>query len=166
MVPCNQAHLSENVTSNHMHHSNHPANEVQNIDLPASLGMTSITSESIPSSEKSGPPLNACATKHQIDFNKHHFTARSLFIMSKFYVFVLCVRVCIVWCTFSALMLLVAQQEGHPVCKKTEWWGAGVVMSGAKCRLAYGPADATATHCLLLKWNPNWFYLSGTGSPG
>ena len=111
-------------------------------------------------------PRNACATKHQIDFNKHHFTARSLFIMSKFYVFVLCVRVCIVWCTFSALMLLVGQQEGYPVCKKTEWWGAGVVMSGAKCRLAYGPADATATHCLLLKWNPNWFYLSGTGSPG
>jgi len=27
---------------------------------------------------------------------------------------------------FSALTLLVGQQEGHPVCKKTEWWGAGV----------------------------------------
>jgi len=26
-----------------------------------------------------------------------------------------------------------------------EWWGACVVMSGARCRLAYGPADATAT---------------------
>jgi len=24
-------------------------------------------------------------------------------------------------------------------------------LSGAKCRLAYGPADATATHCLLLQ---------------
>jgi len=24
-------------------------------------------------------------------------------------------------------------------------------MSGARCRLAYGPADATATHCLLLQ---------------
>jgi len=35
---------------------------------------------------------------------------------------------------------------------KTEWWGAGVVIcleQGA--RLAYGPADATATHCLLLQ---------------
>jgi len=39
-------------------------------------------------------------------------------------------------------------------------------LSGARCRLAYGPADATATHCLLLQWNPDWFYLSGTGSPG
>jgi len=27
-----------------------------------------------------------------------------------------------------ALMLLVGQQEGHPACKKTEWWGAGVVV--------------------------------------
>ena len=29
---------------------------------------------------------------------------------------------------FSALTLLVGRQEGHPVCKKTEWWGAGVVI--------------------------------------
>jgi len=29
---------------------------------------------------------------------------------------------------FSALMLLVGQQEGHPDCKKTEWWGAGVAI--------------------------------------
>jgi len=34
---------------------------------------------------------------------------------------------------------------------KTEWWGAGVIVfSGAKCILAYGPADATATHSLRL----------------
>ena len=25
-------------------------------------------------------------------------------------------------------MLLVGQQEGHPACKKTEWWDAGVVI--------------------------------------
>ena len=66
--------------------------------------------------------------------------------------------------------------EGHPACKKTEWWGAGVVIclewgaylhmasemtytvsGGAlnstqtKPNQAYGPADATATHCLLLQ---------------
>ena len=29
---------------------------------------------------------------------------------------------------FSALKLLVGQQEWHPACKKTEWWGAGVVI--------------------------------------
>jgi len=29
---------------------------------------------------------------------------------------------------FSALTLLVGWQEGHPACKKTEWWGAGMVI--------------------------------------
>ena len=51
----------------------------------------------------------------------------------------------------SALTLLVGQQEGHPACKKLSggcWRG---YLSGARCRLAYGPADATATHCLLLQ---------------
>jgi len=26
-------------------------------------------------------------------------------------------------CAFNALTLLVGRQEGHPACKKTEWWG-------------------------------------------
>ena len=52
---------------------------------------------------------------------------------------------------FSALMLLVGRQEGHPACKKqvVGYWRG--YLSGARCRLAYGPADATATHCLLLQ---------------
>jgi len=29
---------------------------------------------------------------------------------------------------FSALTLLVGRQEGHPTCKKLEWWGAGMVI--------------------------------------
>jgi len=29
---------------------------------------------------------------------------------------------------FSALMLLVGRQEGHPACTKTEWWDVGVVV--------------------------------------
>ena len=32
------------------------------------------------------------------------------------------------YCAFSALTLLVGRQEGHPACKKLEWWGAGVVI--------------------------------------
>ena len=53
---------------------------------------------------------------------------------------------------FYLLAILFGRQEGHPACKKTERSGAGVViMSGATCRLAYGTADATATHCLLLQ---------------
>ena len=38
--------------------------------------------------------------------------------------------------------------------KKLEWWDAGMVMtyvSGSWCRFAYGSADATATHYLLLQ---------------
>ena len=53
---------------------------------------------------------------------------------------------------FSALTLLVGRQEGHPACKKLKevgyWRG---YLSGVRCILAYGPADATATHCLLLQ---------------
>jgi len=49
---------------------------------------------------------------------------------------------------FSALMLLVGQ---HLACKN---WVMGCwrgCLSGVRCRLAYGSADATATHCLLLQ---------------
>jgi len=33
-------------------------------------------------------------------------------------------------------------------------------LSGVRCRFAYGPADATATHSLA-PVNPDWFYLPG-----
>jgi len=39
-----------------------------------------------------------------------------------------CVQVILAFSAFSALTLLVVQQEGHPACKKTERWGAGVVV--------------------------------------
>jgi len=48
-------------------------------------------------------------------------------------------RVCVY--TFSALTLLVGRQEGHPACKKTEWWGAGMVIClerGADLHMAHG----------------------------
>ena len=34
-----------------------------------------------------------------------------------------------------------------------------VILSGARCKLAYSPADANAIHCLLLHLNPDWFCL-------
>jgi len=68
------------------------------------------------------------------------------------------------------LTLLVGRQEGHPACKKTEWWGAGVVIGlerGADLHTAQLMLlPLTVTHCLLLQENSDWFYLSGTGSPG
>jgi len=42
------------------------------------------------------------------------------------------------------------RQEPHPACKKLS--GRMLVwLSGMRFRLAYGPADATATHYLLLQ---------------
>ena len=49
---------------------------------------------------------------------------------------------------------------------KTEWWGCWHgYLSGARCRLACGPADVTATHCLLLPVKsrlvlPFWYRLT------
>jgi len=52
---------------------------------------------------------------------------------------------------FSALTLLVGRRDWHPACKKTEWWGGVLTWlcleQGADL---HSPADATATHCLLL----------------
>jgi len=48
-----------------------------------------------------------------------------------------------------ALTLLAGLQEGHPACKKLS--GGVLVWLSVWCRLAYDPADATATHCLLLQ---------------
>jgi len=51
---------------------------------------------------------------------------------------------------FSALMLLVGQQERHLACKKLSG-GMLAWLSGMRCRLAYSRAGATATHYLLLQ---------------
>jgi len=50
---------------------------------------------------------------------------------------------------FSALTLLVGRQEGRPACKKLS--GGVLVWLSVGSRLAYGPADAIATRCLLLQ---------------
>jgi len=61
--------------------------------------------------------------------------------------------------------VLVGRQEGHPACKN---WVVGCwrgYLSGARCRLAYGPADATATHRLFASVksrlvSPFWYRLT------
>ena len=47
----------------------------------------------------------------------HHYI---LFLISS------CCGIYVDWQT--ALTLLVGRQEGHPACKKTEWWGTGMVI--------------------------------------
>jgi len=68
---------------------------------------------------------------------------------------------------FSALKLLVGRQEGHPACKKTEWWGAGVVTClerGADLHMAQlMPMPLTVSCFSKIQIG---FYLSGTGSTG
>jgi len=83
------------------------------------------------------------------------------------------VCVCGLWLTVVLdvqIKKYVGWQEGHPACKKLSggcWHG---YLSGARCRFAYGPADAPATpsSCsskfrLVL---PEWFCFSGAGLPG
>jgi len=67
---------------------------------------------------------------------------------------VLCVSVI----AFSVLTLLVGRQEGHLACKKTEWWGAGVVIC-----LELG--DCHCHSLSLASVKSSLVYLSGTGSP-
>ena len=38
-------------------------------------------------------------------------------------------------------MLLFGRQEGHPACKKTEWWGAGVVICLELCAVYHALAS-------------------------
>ena len=48
-------------------------------------------------------------------------------------------KLCLQCYAFSALTLMVGWQEGHPACKKTEWWGAGVIIClerGAELHMA------------------------------
>jgi len=57
----------------------------------------------------------------------------------------------IIQLAFSALMLLVGWQEGHPACKILEWWVLAWLSVWGQVRFAYGSADTTATHYLLLQ---------------
>jgi len=63
------------------------------------------------------------------------------------FLFICC---CVVWVPSVLRHCWLGGRKGiRPV--KTEWWGCWRgYLSGARCRLAYGPADTTATHCLLL----------------
>jgi len=52
---------------------------------------------------------------------------------------------------FSALMLLVGQQEGHPACKKLSGGMLAWLPVWSEVQTCTCPADATATHYLLLQ---------------
>jgi len=71
---------------------------------------------------------------------------------------------------FSALTLLVGRQEGHPACKKLEWWRAGVVIClerGADLHMAQ-LMPLPLTVCCFSKIQIGFTFLvpAHLGSPG
>ena len=67
-------------------------------------------------------------------------------------------------------MLLVGQQEGHPACKKTEWWGAGVVIClerGANLHMAQLLPLPLAVSCFSkFQIGFTFLVLADPGNPG
>jgi len=71
-------------------------------------------------------------------------------------------------------MLLVGRLEGHPACKKTKWWGAGMVICLVKVQICMWPSWCCCHSLSLAPVNADWFYLPGftflvpahPGSPG
>ena len=70
----------------------------------------------------------------------------------------------------SALTLLVGRQEGHLACKKTEWWGAGVVIClerGADLHMAQlMPLPVTASCFSEIQIGFTFLVPAHPGSPG
>ena len=70
---------------------------------------------------------------------------------------------------FSALMLLVRRQEGHPACRK-EWWGAGMVIcleQGADLNMAQlMPLPLTVSCFSKMQIGFTFLVVAHLGSPG
>ena len=74
------------------------------------------------------------------------------------------------YCAFSALTLLVGRQEGHPACKKLEWWGTGVVIfleQGANMHMAQlMPLPLTISCFSKIQIGVTFLVPAHPGSPG
>ena len=83
---------------------------------------------------------------------------------------VIVVRYCMYTIAFSALTLLVGRQEGHPACKKTEWWCAGVVIClerGADLHMAQRmPLPLTVSCFSKIQIGFTFLVSAYPGSPG
>ena len=82
----------------------------------------------------------------------------------------LCDYINVCTAAFSALMLLVGRQEGHPACKKTEWWGAGVFIcleQGADLHMAQlMPLPLTLSCFSKIQIDFTFLVPAHPGSPG
>jgi len=64
---------------------------------------------------------------------------------------VLVLLLCVYFHFFSALTLLVGRQEKHQACKKLSGEVPAWLSVWSEVQTCTSPADATATHCLLLQ---------------
>jgi len=68
------------------------------------------------------------------------------------------------------LTLLVGRQQGHPACKKTDWWGAGVVIClepGADLDMAQlMPLQLTVSCSSKIQIGFTFLVPAHPGSPG
>jgi len=76
----------------------------------------------------------------------------------------------VIYVTFSALTLLVGRQERHPACKKTEQWGAGMVIClerGADLHMAQlMPLPVTVSCFSKIQIGFTFLVPAHPGSPG
>jgi len=71
---------------------------------------------------------------------------------------------------FSALTLFVGRQEGHPACKRTKWWGAGMVICLELCADLHMaqlmPLPLTVSCFSKIQIGFTFLVLAHLGSPG
>ena len=109
---------------------------------------------------------NLCALSgYCVDISSAH-SGCSDFALYKYYFFLSY----LLTYAFSALTLLVGRQEGHPACKKTEWWGAGVVIClerGADLHMAQRiPLPLTVSCFIKIQIGFTFLVPAHPGSPG
>jgi len=63
---------------------------------------------------------------------------------------------------FSALMLLVGQQEGHPACKKLSGGVLAWLSVSREVRVCIWPSWWHCHSLSLAPVNPDWFYHNGS----
>ena len=111
--------------------------------------------------------VNSCLQALTKDISAAEDTAPSALDTIVFYCFMLILSVLY---PFSALTLLVGRQEGHPACKKQEWWGAGVVIClerGADLHMAQlMPLPLTVCCFSEIQIGFTFLVLAHPGSPG
>jgi len=67
--------------------------------------------------------------------------------------------------SFSALMLLVRGQEGHPVCRKLSGGILAWLCVWGEVQICIWPSCCYCHSLSLAPVNQDWFYLPGPGSP-